>query len=582
MFAMSPLGENNRCESTLDRESTKGGESTGGRESTIGFRLASAAFATFVLLSVAPAAAAPAGDAASVGGATAAPIGSLEIQLADAIALAMRNNRRLLNGRLARAMQRFALVVAEDKFKPDFHVGPFKRFETEGGGWGRDDTGVTFGATLLLPTGGRLELVDAVAGGGIGDLGYDSALTLRFTQPLLKGGGVAVNMASLRMARATERIDALVFERAIGDVVTAVVVAYRALLQAQQRVAISALALQRAEDLLETNRALIKAGRMAEMEIVQAEADVARRELALVDAENRLDASRLALIDILDIDSATVIHPTEALSIEGVRAAGGDGEICAQESGVASDRHGESELASSYCDATARRNIALALENRPGYLQAVLRVENAEAELLLAKNNRLWDLSTVISTTVGGHADSLLEGFGDPFGYLPDDDLQVSLRLDVPIGDLAPKQRYLNAKASLEQMRANLAEWRQSIDIDVRNAMRDVDARRRQVDLAARASELAERKLEAEGQKLNLGLTTNFRIILFEDDLVVAQNGELDATIAYLNALATLDQTLGTTLQTWDLEVERVERLGGANAALRRNASEPRKQGANP
>ena len=109
-----------------------------------------------------------------------------------------------------------------------------------------------------------------------------------------------------------------------------------------------------------------------------------------------------------------------------------------------------------------------------------------------------------------------------------------------------------------------MAELRQAIDIDVRNAVRDVDARRRQVALASRASELALRKLDAERQKLNLGLTTNFRMIQFEDDLVRAQNSELEATIAYLNALASLDQTLGTTLQTWGLEVERVERLGDA------------------
>ena len=145
---------------------------------------------------------------------------------------------------------------------------------------------------------------------------------------------------------------------------------------------------------------------------------------------------------------------------------------------------------------------------------------------------------------------------------MPHGDLRVALRLDVPIGQFAERQRYVNARADLGRTRTDLAELRQAIDIDVRNAVRDVDARRRQVALAARASELALRKLDAERQKLNLGLTTNFRMIQFEDDLVRAQNSELEATIAYLNALASLDQTLGTTLQTWGLEVERVERLG--------------------
>ena len=209
--------------------------------------------------------------------------------------------------------------------------------------------------------------------------------------------------------------------------------------------------------------------------------------------------------------------------------------------------------------------VALALEGRPEYQQALLRVQNAEAELLLARNNRLWDLSTTVSMDVDGNADAFGAAFDQSFGLVPDDDLRVALRLDVPIGQLAAKQRHVNARANLARARTDLAELRQSIDIAVRNAVRDVDARRRQVALASRASELAARKLDAERQKLNLGLTTNFRMILFEDDLVRAQNGELEATIAYLNALASLDQTLGTTLQTWGLEVERVERFGEAN-----------------
>ena len=140
----------------------------------------------------------------------------------------------------------------------------------------------------------------------------------------------------------------------------------------------------------------------------------------------------------------------------------------------------------------------------------------------------------------------------------------VALELSVPIGDVASKQRLFRARSGVTRAHIDLAEFRQSIDIEVRNAVRNVDARLRQVGLASRASEVAARKLEAERQKLTLGLTTNFRVIVFEDDLVRAQTNELSANITYLNALSSLDQTLGTTLQTWGLEVERVERQSEA------------------
>ena len=528
-------------------------------------RLASVALALLAALPCATATAAASDDGAAV-----AALG-VDLTLADAIALAMRNNRQLISSRFARRRERFALKVAQDEFKPDFRIGSFRRFETEEGGWARDDTGVTFEATLRLPTGGQLGLVNAVAGDGIDDQDYGNSLTLRFTQPLLRGGGISVNMASLRIARATERIGALAFERAIGDLARAVVFAYRDFLQAQRHVEISTRSLQRSKDLLATSRSLIQAGRMAELEIVQAEANVAERELVFVGAENRLDAARLALIDLLDIDSETIIRPTETLSVDKAHSVGAQNiatDCAAEPRGRLGNPTGEGEPTSEECTETAPRLIALALANRPEHLQALLRIENAEAELLLAKNNRLWDLSTTFSVDVDGNADSLHAGLGEPFGLIPDNDLRVALELSVPIGDIASKQRLFRTRSSLARAHIDLAELRQSIDIAVRNDMRNVDARLRQVSLASRASELAARKLDAERQQLKLGLTTNFRVIVFEDDLVRAQTNELSATITYLNALSALDQTLGTTLQTWGIEVERVERQSGAQPAV--------------
>jgi len=74
------------------------------------------------------------------------------------------------------------------------------------------------------------------------------------------------------------------------------------------------------------------------------------------------------------------------------------------------------------------------------------------------------------------------------------------------------------------------------------------------VDLATKARILAERQLAVEQEKLNVGRTTNFQLVTFQNDLVNAQNNELNAKIAYLNALSGLDQIIGTTLDTWKIE----------------------------
>ncbi|MBQ4796983.1 TolC family protein, partial [Pectobacterium versatile] len=61
------------------------------------------------------------------------------------------------------------------------------------------------------------------------------------------------------------------------------------------------------------------------------------------------------------------------------------------------------------------------------------------------------------------------------------------------------------------------------------------------------------RKLEIEREKLTVGRSSNFQVLSFENDLRNAENARLNALIGYMNAQAGLDQTLGTTLESWDI-----------------------------
>lgn len=424
----------------------------------------------------------------------------LDLTLPEAIALAIRHNRGLINARLDRAVQRFALEVAEDEFRPDASIRPSARFNSADD-W-RGQAEVISEVTTRVPTGGRF-----VVSWNDTDLSQ-----IGFTQPLLKNAGVAVNTASRKVARLQEQSNILALRAAVSSTVNSVIAAYRGFMQARQRLDIHSRSLQRAKDLLVTTQVLIEAGRVAERDIIQSEADVANRELSLIEARDRLDAARLALIDILDIDSRTSIQPISSLDITRVNP-----DI---------DRSTES-----------------ALSNRTDYRQGELQVEVAETELLTARNNRLWDLSATWSTdfTESGSSRS------------------VRLDLNLPFGDLSPKQQFLRATIALRQARNRLAELRQKIDVEVLDAVRKVDVRFRQIELARRTRELAEQKYEIEKGKLSLGLTTNFQVVAFEDDLVRAQNSEVETAIAYLDALTDLDRTLGTTLQTWQIDIEQLD-----------------------
>ena len=449
----------------------------------------------------------------------------MELTLADAIGVALEKNRDLINTQLSREVQKMSLRVAEDKFWPDATIGPYTDYQVLGSDNDQETltSGVSTGVSLLVPTGGRFAVLWNNTVTDRDDTSYRSLLTVSFSQPLLKGGGIAVNRASVKVARLNEESNVLALRSAIMNTIDAVIRAYRSFMQAGQRLEIAERSLDRARTQLEVNRKLIQAGRMAERDIIQTETDIANRELSLTEAGNSLDAARLALIEVLDIDSHIRLVPTEKLTVEPA-----DPELL-----------------------DMGKSLESALNHRPDYQQALIRIENAETDLMLARNNRLWDLSAGVSVNVSEFGDTY-----DAFGSFDRGDYRVGLDLTVPLGDFTRKQRVIGARTSLARARNDLSELYQAVDINVRNAVREVEVRFRQVDLARRTRELSEEQFEVEKGKLNLGLSTNFQVSSFEEDLVRARNGEVDSIVSYLNALTALDRTLGTTLETWNVDIQ--------------------------
>lgn len=446
-----------------------------------------------------------------------------ELSLAQSIMLAVENNRDLAGSRLGRLSDRLVLEDAEDEFRPR----PSLELSATGDSTVPEPSGRTTDSTLgfaprvtvKIPTGGSFELRAASSATNGETTGQSVGLTFR--QPLLRDGGTVVGTAGIVRARRAERGNVLGFRGTVIGLVSQTIQAYRGLIRSMRGVEIAERSLQRARDQLAVNRVLIETGRMARQDILQTEASVAERELSLTEAEGALNDARLDLIDILDIDNRTRILPTEPLRVEPT-------EI---------DRE---------------RSVETALGNRPDYLRALIDVEDAATTLAVAENARKWGLALTAGASLGDGGRSLSKAWS-----WFDVDYNVGLVLSVPVGadaDLA-RRAYERARIALRQSRLRVTELGQSIEVEVHRAVRKVEVQQRRAELAREARELAERKLENERIRLNAGLSSNFRLVRFEDDLVRSQTGEIDATIAYLNALTALDQALGTTLDTWGIHI---------------------------
>lgn len=454
---------------------------------------------------------------------------TIALTLEKAVAIGLKNNRAIRIAYLQRASQKFDLRVAEDKFSPQFAINsayllthqsspstpslPSSALESR-------SLELKPALTLSMPTGAQVSLSLANSRTTDSNSPGASSSTLAFslTQPLLRNAGFEVNKAPVRIARIEERIYLLNLKNAIADSVTQIIFSYRDFLRAQDQLKLSQTGLSRTRRLMDINKALIDAGRMAKIDILQTEADVASQELAVEEAQNQLESTRLALLTLLAMDPETSLVAEDALISKPVLA-----------------------------DMTAA--LATVFENQPEYLSALLSIERAEINLKVAKNQQLWDLSFVAGATSGKSGLPNLDGSSQS----RQKSAYAGLQLNIPLTDLTVKQAEVRASTNLNSEKMRLEELRQVVEQRVRNAVRDVQTRWRQFEIAQHARTLSMKKLEAENSKLQAGRSSNFQVLSFESDLRNSENAQLNTMIAYLNALTTLDQQQGTLLHSWNI-----------------------------
>ncbi|NEP34140.1 MAG: TolC family protein [Moorea sp. SIO3B2] len=460
----------------------------------------------------------------------------LKLTLSNVVILALQNNRIIKNAYLQRIIDLQELAVAEDEFAPNFTPEMFVEFNrNQLGSTLRTDSELNLAVTLDLNiiTGGDLKVTWSPRGrlqdsnniSSIGDDLLSQNLTFSFIQPLLRGFGVDVNRAPIQIARQEEAINIVELKSNLINTITNAIEAYLRLLQAQEQIKIEQLSLESAKRQMEVIEALIDAGRRARVELVQSETEVANREVSLLTARNRLAQAGLDLIEILELEqnlelvAADIPAPVDSTPLE------------------------------------SEKLQQLALVNNPDYLQSVSRLEIAKLNLLLAKNERRWNLDFQVDydlTTTTLVGDDTM-------------DLRGRLTLKRELGNLSLEQAVERSNIQLQQANNNLQEARETLEIEINNRIRDVKFNLRQIQLARQARELSEQQLQNEREKLRLGVrgTRLIDVLDFENDLVQAKNRELNARIDYLRALTRLEQTVGITLDRWNIKIEAAKAIPG-------------------
>ena len=447
----------------------------------------------------------------------------LKLKLKDAVVLALQNSRTLKNAYLQRIIDRENLAQEEDKFVPELIPQVRVSFRRDEVGISSNTEELELGTTVsvTIPTGAEINM-DLTGAGQIQNFSNSSEESLRqnfsvsFNQPLLRRFGSNINKASIKIARLEEQQNLLQLKSTLIDTITNAVIDYRALVQAQKALKIQQQALASAKRQLEITEAFIDAGRQARVDLIPNQTAVANRRVDLLAAQNRLQEAQLQLLQTLDLKQNLELIALEIPQV--VKPA----------------------LPS------ATEILQLAFTNNPNYLNTSLDIKIAQLNLSLAEDNKRWDLDLNVS-------------YDNNLNSISEDSSEFSSSLNLNrefFGDLRLERDVIRSQILLQQNRNTLAESQATLEIEVQNSIREVNFRLTEVEQAKQATQLSQQQLENEREKLRLGRGSIIDVIRFEEDLVNAANRELNAVIAYLNALTRLEQTTGTTLETWNVRVE--------------------------
>ena len=379
---------------------------------------------------------------------------------------------------------------------------------------------------------------------------YFTEMVFSLTQPLLKNFGIDLTKRNIYIANNEVNISDYVFEDKVIDIISDVENVYWDLVFSIEDLAVKKKSLERARNLERQVKAQVAVGTMAEIETLQAQSEVASRDESLLVAQDLIQDNEDILKNILNIDYGSeeglkAIHPSDRP------------EMVADEINL-------------------YQAIKDTLLNRPDYLGKKKELENKNI-LVKFRENQLYPTVDLFGTMglngLSGDAITVNSGtfqgrskYGGDYGTALSDSLtgkfynwEVGLKLSYPLGNRSAKAQLSASRLEKAQLILSIKDLEKSIIVEVREAVRQLKTDLKRINATRIARKLAEEKLKAEEKKFEVGLSTSFSVLEFQEDLAEEQSNEIKALIDFKKSKIRLRQVMATTLKENDIKLKSKE-----------------------
>ena len=258
------------------------------------------------------------------------------LSLQEAVELALRNNRDLEVERINMELSEFGLKGAEGRYDPVFSFGPSFTSRTIpiasllGGGPNATVSSDTYFWNARLQqrftSGANLDLFfnnsrDATNNAfNVLNPQFNNTLGFNFTQPLFRNLKIDPFRREIRISKTQTSLSSAQFRLRVIETVTGVVQSYWDLAYAYSDLEVKQETARWALSQLEINKRLAAAGTLAEVQIVEAEAELERREGDVLVAMENVNRAQNVLKQLLLPDRKDTLWSAELQAIRQSRS----------------------------------------------------------------------------------------------------------------------------------------------------------------------------------------------------------------------------------------------------------------------
>lgn len=470
------------------------------------------------------------------------------LSIDEAVALALEQNLDLQVERLNPQVQDYSISVARSNWVPNFQSFVSTRNQENLPQDIFSGTQATITEARVTTQSGMGQLLRW--GGGSYSFGWtngrvttnndyspfqpqlNSTFGATFSQPLLRNFKIDGARQQYMVSRKNREISDVQLIEAVAQTGRNVRNAYWDLVFARNNLDVQKQSLALAQQSLKDNRARVEIGTMAPIDIIEAQAEVARREESVILAEASIsraeDRLRALVSNPSQPDFWTMrIEPSDVATFVPVNV---DVEAAVRNAldkrtdlSVSRKQVESNDISIRYLrnqslpDVTANLNYsALGLGGTQRRFQSVVP---GQPPVIASIQQRSF--ASVLSDAFGGTYPTW----------------NFNVQLSYPIGHSNAEANLARARLQNQQAEKQLESQKLNVATQIRDFARNVQTNSKRVEATRSARALSEERLKAEEKKFQAGMTDSFRVFQAQRDLSQSRNNELQAIIDYLKSV---------------------------------------------